>query len=105
MVGFEPARPVASATVYGTIALVPYLRSVVYLEVIKVYSYWMVIIYAKRIALQTSTLVDSSRRHVHTPQFGRASMLSLIISTSLRTTALVPSGGSVICPLRGATAE
>ena len=99
MVGFEPARPVASATVYGTIALV------VYLEVIKVYSYWMVIIYAKRIALQTSTLVDSSRRHVHTPQFGSASMPSLIISTSLRTTALVPSGGGVICPLRGATAE
>ena len=99
MVGFEPARPVASATVYGTIALV------VYLEVIKVYSYWMVIIYAKRIALQTSTLLDSSRRHVHTPQFGSASMPSLIISTSLRTTALVPSGGGVICPFRGATVE
>ena len=98
-VGFEPERPVSSATVYGTIALVTLISSL--LE-IKVYSYWMVI-YAKRI--RTSTLVDSSRRHVHTPQFGRASMPSLIISTSLRTTALVPSGGGVICPFRGATAE
>ena len=100
MVGFEPAQPVAIAMVRGTIA--SYFRANILLSYLKVIIR-LLLSHMKR--TRTSTLTDAFRRHVHTPQFGSASMPSLIISTSLRTTALVPSGGGVICPFRGATAE